>query len=48
MGLSGQTVANHLSLALSDLRVMLRPFLPEPAMEGEAANDTRTTDAGEA
>ncbi len=48
MGLSKQTVANHLSLALSDLRVMLRPFLPEPATEGEAANDTRTTNAGEA
>ena len=47
MGLSKQTVANHLSLALSDLRVMLRPFLPEPATEGEAANDTRTTNAGE-
>ncbi len=48
MGLSRQTVANHLSLALSDLRVMLRPFLPEPATEGEAPNDTRTTTTGEA
>ena len=26
-GLSKQTVANHMSLALSDLRTMLRPFL---------------------
>ncbi len=48
MEISRQTVANHMSLALSDLRVMLRPFLPEPATEGEAANDTRTTNAGEA
>ena len=40
MGISRQTVANHMSLALSDLRVLLRPFLPEPAAEGEALNNT--------
>ena len=28
--LSRQTVANHMSLALSDLRVVLRPFLTSP------------------
>ena len=36
-----------MSLALSDLRVMLRPFLPEPAVEAEE-NDVRTTNEGEA
>ncbi len=48
MGISKQTVANHMSLALSDLRVMLRPFLPEPAAEGPASHDTDTTTTGEA
>ena len=48
MGISKQTVANHMSLALSDLRVMLRPFLPEPAAEGAASHDTGTTTTGEA
>ena len=48
MKISRQTVANHMSLALSDLRVMLRPFLPEPAVEAEAQNDDRTTHEGEA
>ena len=48
MKISRQTVANHVSLALSDLRVMLRPFLPEPAVEAEAQNDDRTTNEGEA
>jgi RNA polymerase sigma-70 factor (ECF subfamily) len=47
MGLSRQTVANHLSLALSDLRVMLRPFLLGLATEGAVPNDIRTTNAGE-
>ena len=44
MQISKQTVANHMSLALSDLRVMLRPFLPEPAVEADSRNDDRTTD----
>ena len=44
MQISRQTVANHMSLALSDLRVMLRPFLPEPAVEADSRNDDRTTD----
>ena len=48
MEISRQTVANHMSLALSDLRVMLRPFLPGPAAEAEAQNDVRTTNEGEA
>ncbi len=48
MGISKQTVANHMSLALSDLRVMLRPFLPEPAAEGAASHDTGTATTGEA
>ena len=48
MEISRQTVANHMSLALSDLRVMLRPFLPEPAVEAEAQDDHRTTNEGEA
>ena len=48
MEISRQTVANHMSLALGDLRVMLRPFLPEPAVEAEAQNDVRTTNEGEA
>ena len=48
MGISRQTVANHMTLALSDLRVMLRPFLPEPAVEAETQNDDRTTHEGEA
>ena len=47
MKISRQTVANHMSLALSDLRVMLRPFLPAPATDGEAPNDKRTTHEGE-
>jgi RNA polymerase sigma-70 factor (ECF subfamily) len=36
--LSRQTVANHMSLALRDLRVMLRPFLTDtpPAHEGSS------------
>ena len=48
MEISRQTVANHMSLALSDLRVMLRPFLPEPAVEAETQNEDRTTNEGEA
>ena len=48
MKISKQTVANHMSLALSDLRVMLRPFLPERAVEAETQNDDRTTNEGEA
>ena len=36
--LSRQTVANHMSLALSDLRVMLRPFL-QTAEEDDGAAD---------
>ena len=47
MGISKQTVANHMSLALSDLRVMLRPFLPESAADAAASNDTVTTNNGE-
>ena len=47
MDISRQTVANHMSLALSDLRVLLRPFLPEPAGEAEAQNDGRTTKENE-
>ncbi len=39
MNISRQTVANHMSLALSDLRVMLRPFLPGAATEAEVRND---------
>ena len=31
LGLSPQTVANHMSLALADLRVALKPFLPGPS-----------------
>ena len=46
MEISRQTVANHMSLALSDLRVMLRPFLPEPVAEAEAQNGDRTTNEG--
>ena len=34
-GLTRQTVANHMSLALRDLRTMLRPFL-SPSSDGEA------------
>ncbi len=48
MQISRQTVANHMSLALSDLRVMLRPFLPEPAVDREAQKNYRTTHEGEA
>ena len=40
-------MANHMSLALSDLRVMLRPFLPETAVEAESQNDHRITNDGE-
>ena len=47
MGISKQTVANHMSLALSDLRVMLRPFLPESAADAAASTDTVTTNNGE-
>ena len=46
--ISKQTVANHMSLALSDLRVMLRPFLSEPAVEAEEHNDQHSTHEGEA
>ncbi len=46
MGISRQTVANHMSLALSDLRVMLRPFLPGPATERGVPTDTGTTRSG--
>ena len=48
MGISRQTVANHMSLALSDLRVLLRPFLPGTTTEDEAWKDDRTTNEGEA
>ena len=48
MGISKQTVANHMSLALSDLRVVLRAFLPGTATPDEARNDIRTTGEGEA
>ena len=38
--LSRRTVANHMSMALSDLRVMLRPFLPPLRAEGSADSDS--------
>ena len=47
MEISRQTVANHMSLALSDLRVVLRPFLPESAAEAESQNDNLTSNEGE-
>lgn len=47
MGISRQTVANHMSLALSDLRIMLRPYLPESAGEAEAQRDNPATRRGE-
>ncbi len=43
MGVSKRTVANQMSLALSDLRVLLRPFLPEFGVEGEAIGPDATT-----
>ena len=36
--LSRQTVANHMSLAFSDLRVMLRPFLQTAEQDERAAD----------
>lgn len=39
-GLSRQTVANHMSLALSDLRTMLRPFLNAKAQPSGDAQAT--------
>ena len=48
MQISRQTVANHMSLALSDLRVMLQPFLPAVAAKGEAPNDDHNSSGGEA
>ena len=48
MDISRQTVANHMSLALSDLRVMLRPFLPGAAGEPQEQHGDRTTNEGEA
>ncbi len=48
MQISRQTVANHMSLALSDLRVMLQPYLPGPAGEGESTSDDHTSNEGEA
>jgi len=47
MEISRQTVANHMSLALSDLRIMLRPYLPESAGEAEAQRDNPATRRGE-
>ena len=47
MQISRQTVANHMSLALNDLRVLLRPFLPEAAAEADSQNDDRITNDGE-
>jgi RNA polymerase sigma-70 factor (ECF subfamily) len=46
MEISTQTVANHMSLALTDLRVRLRLFLPGTP-EAEAPNQNRTTQYGE-
>jgi RNA polymerase sigma-70 factor (ECF subfamily) len=49
MGLSEQTVANHMSLALADLRTYLRPFLSgrsEPAGEEEARAHRRKPPEG--
>ena len=43
MEISKQTVANHMSLALTDLRVVLRPFLSGTAIEDEASVDNHTT-----
>lgn len=43
MNLSRQTVANHMSLALGDLRVLLRPFLPGPAADRGVRDETGTT-----
>ena len=48
MEISRQTVANHMSLALSDLRVMLRPFLPGSATKVEVGDDIGTADEGQA
>ncbi len=42
MEISKQTVANHMSLALTDLRVVLRPFLSGTAMEDAAQADNHT------
>ncbi len=36
MGVTQRTVANQMTLALSDLRVLLRPYLPETGMGDEA------------
>ena len=40
LGLSEQTVANHMSLALADLRTAIRPFLSDRDLESER-NRTR-------
>jgi RNA polymerase sigma-70 factor (ECF subfamily) len=49
LGLSPQTVANHMSLALADLRATLRPYLPvqdssdaEGSAEGPDQNSSRS------
>ena len=47
MEISRQTVANHMSLALSDLRVLLQPFLPESAAEAGSQNDGVSSNGGE-
>ncbi len=41
MGVTQRTVANQMSLALSDLRVLLHPYLPETGM-GDASPGTAT------
>jgi RNA polymerase sigma-70 factor (ECF subfamily) len=46
MGLAPQTVANHMSLAMADLRTSLRPYLArgESGTTGEALRDRETND----
>jgi RNA polymerase sigma-70 factor (ECF subfamily) len=40
MGLSSQTVANHMSLAMADLRTALRPYVVEPGAAEDQNSDT--------
>lgn len=45
LGLSEQTVANHMSLALADLRTALRPFLSDrPSPDGKLAGEASGED----
>jgi RNA polymerase sigma-70 factor (ECF subfamily) len=44
LGLSPQTVANHMSLALADLRTTLRPYLPGSEAEGKDEGAIRPDD----